>query len=55
MLCKSKIYRHGNENTLSLVMVYSALFKNVFKALPLAALYTAEDLHRVLTWLAIGD
>jgi hypothetical protein len=33
MLCPRKIFRHGNKNTLSLVMVYSVLFNNVFKAL----------------------
>ncbi len=32
MLCPSKIFEHGNKNTLSLVMVYSALFNNVSKA-----------------------
>jgi hypothetical protein len=30
-----EIFRHGNKNTLSLVMVYSARFNNVFKALNL--------------------
>jgi hypothetical protein len=32
LLCPSKVFRHGNKNTLSLVMVYSKLFNNVFKA-----------------------
>jgi hypothetical protein len=32
LLCPSKIFRHGNKNTLFLVMVYSALFSYVFKA-----------------------
>ncbi len=31
----SKIFRHGNKKTLVLVMVYSALFYNVCKALNL--------------------
>jgi hypothetical protein len=31
-LCPSKILRHGNKNTLSLVMVCSALLNSVFKA-----------------------
>jgi hypothetical protein len=35
LLCPSKIFRQGNKITLSLVMVYSALFSNVFKALKL--------------------
>ncbi len=32
LLCPSKIFRHENKNTLFLVMVYLALFNNVFKA-----------------------
>jgi hypothetical protein len=32
LLCPSKVFRHGNKNTLSVVMVYSTLFNNVFKA-----------------------
>ncbi len=70
LLCPSKIFRHGNKKTLSLVMVYSALFNNVCKTLylkeicsinsaawqlHLSALHTTEVLHRVLTWLGIGD
>ncbi len=35
LLCASKIFRHGNKNTLFLVMVYLTLFYNVFKALNL--------------------
>jgi hypothetical protein len=35
LLCPSKIFRHGNKNTLFLAMAYSALFKNAFKALDL--------------------
>ncbi len=35
LLCPSKIFRHGNKNTLFLVMIYSAIFYNVFKALNL--------------------
>jgi hypothetical protein len=31
----TKIFRHGNKNTLFLVMIYSALFNYVFKALKL--------------------
>ncbi len=31
-LFPNKIFRHGNKNTLSLVIVYLALFNNVFKA-----------------------
>jgi hypothetical protein len=34
-LCPRKIFRHGNKNPLLFVMVYSALFYNVFKALNL--------------------
>jgi hypothetical protein len=30
--CPSKIFRHGNKNTLFLCRVYSALFKNAFQA-----------------------
>ncbi len=33
--CPRKIFRHANKNTLSLVMVYLALFNNIFKALNL--------------------
>jgi hypothetical protein len=32
LMCPSKIFRHGNKNTLSLVLVHSALFNNVCKA-----------------------
>ncbi len=35
VFCPSKILSHGNKNTLSLVMVCSALFNNVFKAFTL--------------------
>ncbi len=31
LLSPSKSFRHGNRNTLSLVMIYLALFNNVFK------------------------
>jgi hypothetical protein len=63
LLCPSKILRHGNKNTLFLGMENLVLFYNVFKALnlflnkykALAALYAPEALHRVLTWLGIGD
>ncbi len=30
LLCPSKIFRHGNKNTASLVMVYSALFYSIY-------------------------
>jgi hypothetical protein len=66
--CLSKIFRHGNKNTLSLVMLYSALFNNVIQALNLflnkyvaawqwhsATLHTTEVLHRVLPWLGIKN
>ncbi len=33
LLCPSKIFRHANKNTRSLVMVYLALFNNIFQAL----------------------
>jgi hypothetical protein len=56
---------HGNKKTLFLVMVYSALFNNVCKALNLKQICSMamasvcppylEVLHRVLTWLGIGD
>jgi hypothetical protein len=64
--CPRKI-RLGRKNILSLVMVvYLVLFNNIFKTLNLflnpaawqwhlAALRTTEVLHRVLTWLYIGD
>jgi hypothetical protein len=32
LLCLSKIFRHGNKNYFSLVMVYSVLFNNVYTA-----------------------
>ncbi len=35
LLCPSNFFRHGNKNTLFLVMVYSALFNDSFKALNL--------------------
>jgi hypothetical protein len=35
LMCSSKIFRHGNKNTIFLVMVYSAPFTFVFKALNL--------------------
>ncbi len=35
LVCPSKIFRRGNKKTLFLVMVYSALFNNVCKALNL--------------------
>ncbi len=67
MLPPSKIFRHGNKN-ITLVIVYSALFYNVFKALNLFLnKYVAEiqlpgnDIwllsipQEVLTWLGIGD
>ncbi len=56
-----------HKNILSLVIeVYLVLFNNIFKTLNLflnpaawqrhlAALRTTEVLHRVLTWLGIGD
>jgi hypothetical protein len=31
--CPGKIFRHANKNTRSLVMVYLALFNNIFQAL----------------------
>jgi hypothetical protein len=73
LLCPSKIFRHGNKNTLFLVMVYSALFDYVpIQSFILilkyisstnsaswqwhwSALHTTEVLHRVLTWLGIGN
>ncbi len=38
---KARFLRHGNKNTLSLVVVYSALFNNVFKALNFLNKYLA--------------
>jgi hypothetical protein len=35
LLYPSKVFRHGNNSTLSLVRVYSELFNNVFEALNL--------------------
>jgi hypothetical protein len=35
LLCPSKIFWYGNKNTLSLVLVFSVIFNNVFKALNL--------------------
>ncbi len=49
---KARFLRHGNKNTLSLVMVYSALFNNVFEALNLflnkylAAAIACSPYHR---------
>jgi hypothetical protein len=68
LLPPSKIFRHLNQNILSQVIVYSALFYNVFKALNLFLnKYVAEIQlpgngiwllsipQEVLTWLGIGD
>jgi hypothetical protein len=62
------IFWPENKNNLSLVMVYSALFYNVFKALNLFLNKYAAEIqlpgngiwllsipHRVLIWLGIGD
>jgi hypothetical protein len=50
LLCSGKIFRHGNKNTLSIVMVYSALFITVPKTFIFFLNKYAAEIQQIRQW-----